>query len=360
MSGTSQQSRVVVITGASAGVGRATAREFASHGWRVALIARGQAGLEGARRDVEAGGGSAMVLPADVADAAAVDRAAKAVIEAWGGIDIWINAAMATILAPVSDVTPDEFRRVTEVTYLGQVFGTQAALRHMRRQGHGTILSVGSALAYRGIPLQAPYCAAKFATRGFLDSLRTELLHEESPVRLTEVHLPAVNTPQFDWARNKMPNRAQPVPPIFAPEAIARAIHRAAIDAPREIWLGGSAVQAILGDAVAPALVDHILAGQGYSDQQTDDREPDRPDNLFKAMDESRDYGAAGRFGDEARPHVGTYHPARLRAAAAAVAGVLAVGAAALVIGRTSGGRTGGGPQTRMSGSDSHPDDTTG
>lgn len=334
MTDISRTPRVAVITGASAGVGRAVAREFAAHGWNLGLVARGRAGLEGARADAEARGGAALVLPADVADAEAVERAAQAVVDRWGRIDLWINAAMATVLAPVSDITPDEFRRVTEVTYLGQVFGTQAALRRMRAQGHGTIVSIGSALAYRGIPLQAPYCAAKFATRGFLDSLRTELLHENSPVRLTEIHLPAVNTPQFDWARNKMPRKAQPVPPIHSPEAIARAVHRAALDAPREVWLAGSAVKAILGDAAAPALVDRILARQGYRGQQTGQAAVPRPDNLFAPLDDTEDHGASGRFGDEARPHVSAFRPARLRAGAAAIACAVGYGIVRTMLGR--------------------------
>lgn len=327
---------VVVITGASAGVGRAVAREFAAHGWRVGLIARGRAGLEGARADVQARGGTALVLPADVADAAAVDQAAQAVMDQWGRIDLWINAAMATVLAPVSDITPDEFRRVTEVTYLGQVFGTQAALRHMRRQGRGTIVSIGSALAYRGIPLQAPYCAAKFATRGFLDALRAELIHEKSPIRLTEVHLPAVNTPQFDWARNKMPHRAQPVPPVHQPEAIAKAIHRAALDARREVWLAGSAVRAILADAAAPALLDKVLGDQGYSGQQTEEAAQQRPDNLFSPMDETEDHGASGRFGDQARTRVAAYRPARWRMGGAVMACAVLYGAARMLRSRSA------------------------
>lgn len=334
MKNISEAPRVAVITGASAGVGRAVAQQFAAQGWRIGLIARGRAGLDGARADVDAAGGEALVLPADVADAAALDDAAQAVMDRWGRIDLWINAAMATVLAPVSQVTPDEFRRVTEVTYLGQVFGAQAALRHMRPQGYGTIVSIGSALAYRGIPLQAPYCAAKFATRGFMDSLRTELLHENSPIRLTEIHLPAVNTPQFDWARNKMPRKAQPVPPIHSPEAIGRAIHRAALDAPREVWLAGSAVKAILGDALAPALVDRVLSRQGYSGQQTDEAAQPRPDNLFAPMDENRDYGASGSFGDDARPHVTAYRPARLRAGAAAIACAVGFGILRTVLDR--------------------------
>ena len=320
-------SKIVVVTGASAGVGRAVVRAFAARGWSVGLIARGQAGLEGARREVVSHGARALVLQADVADAAAMDRAADRVMAEWGRIDLWINAAMATVLAPVSQVTPDEFRRVTEVTYLGQVFGTQAALRHMRRQGCGTILSVGSALAYRGIPLQAPYCGAKFATRGFFDSLRTELLHEKSRIRVTEVHLPAVNTPQFDWARSKMPQRAQPVPPIHTPQPVAEAIYQAAMDAPREVWLAASAVKAILGDAALPAVVDRVLASEGYDGQQTNKPATDRPDNLFHPLDVSIDYGAEGRFGDKARGSVTTWHPGRMRAAAALVIGGVAFAA---------------------------------
>ncbi|MGR3248854.1 MAG: SDR family oxidoreductase [Paracoccus sp. (in: a-proteobacteria)] len=330
----------VVITGASAGVGRAVAEEFAAQGWHVGLIARGRAGLEGARAAVERRGAVALTIAADVADAQAVDRAAEEVVAAWGGIDIWINAAMATVLAPSREVTPEEFRRVTEVTYLGQVFGTMAAVRQMSRQGHGTIVSIGSALAYRGIPLQAPYCAAKFAVRGFLDSLRAELLHDGSPLRVTEVHLPAVDTPQFDWARNKMPHRPQPVPPIYSPQAIAVEVYRAAMEAPREVWLAGSAVKAILGDAAAPTVVDRVLAGQAYSGQQTDQAAESRRDNLFDPVDDLQDHGANGRFGDRARTRVRSIRPARLRAGAAAVAvGLVAGGVIALLKSDTREGR---------------------
>lgn len=326
----SRTRRVVVVTGASAGVGRAVAQEFGARGWCVGLIARGRAGLEGARADVEARGGAALMLPADVADNAAMDGAAQAVMREWGRIDLWINAAMATVLGPVSDITPDEFSRVTAVTYLGQVFGTQVALRHMRRQEVGTIVSIGSALAYRGIPLQAPYCAAKFATRGFLDSLRAELIREGCPVRLTEIHLPAVNTPQFGWARNKMPERAQPVPPVYRPDAIAQAIYRAALAAPREVWLGGPAAKTILGDAVAPELVDRMLARQGYDGQQSGETAQARPDNLFQPMDDVQDHGASGRFGEGARRRVTAYRPDLLRAAGAAIACAAVLGAVGL------------------------------
>ena len=243
--------RTVVITGASAGVGRASAIAFAQKGWNVALIARGKEGLEGARRDVEAAGGHALVLPLDVADADAVFAAADQVVARWGRIDVWINDAMVTIFAPVKEITPEEFRRVTEVTYLGQVHGTMAALKHMRPRNQGTIVQVGSALSYRAIPLQSAYCGAKFAIRGFTDSLRSELEHEQSRIRLTMVQLPAVNTPQFDWARSRMPRKLQPVPPIYQPEAIASEIVRAALEAPRELWIGRSALKAIFGGDVA-------------------------------------------------------------------------------------------------------------
>jgi NAD(P)-dependent dehydrogenase (short-subunit alcohol dehydrogenase family) len=313
----------VVITGASAGVGRAAAREFASRGWNVGLVARGAAGLEAAAADVEDRGGRALVLAADVADPVAVDAAAEAAVAAWGPINVWINAAMATVLAPVRALASDEVRRVTEVTYLGQVHGVLSALPRMAP--HGVILSVGSALAYRGIPLQAPYCAAKFAVRGFLDALRAELIHERSSIRVVEAHLPAVNTPQFDWARNKMARRPQPVPPIYQPDAVARALWRAARDAPREVWIGASAAKAIVGDAVAPGLVDRLLASQAYAGQQEDAPALRRPDNLFSPLDEVRDYGAQGRFASRASAEPTTLDPARLRVAALALFGAVAI-----------------------------------
>jgi len=233
---------------------------------------------------------------------------------------------------------PAEIMRRNGVS-VEEVFGTQAALRRMTRQGHGRIVSVGSALGYRGIPLQAPYCAAKFAVRGFLDSLRSELIHDKSPVRLTEVHLPAVNTPQFDWARNKMPRRPQPVPPIYQPQAIARALYRAAHDAPREVWLGGSAVQVILGHAAAPGVLDRVLARKAYSGQQTHEPAEARLDNLFQPMDEARHYGANGRFDDRAAPEVAEYRPGRLRGGTVAVAGALVAGGLAVLLGASRGRR---------------------
>jgi NAD(P)-dependent dehydrogenase (short-subunit alcohol dehydrogenase family) len=321
--------RTVVITGASAGVGRATAVAFAGKGWNVGLIARGKEGLEGARRDVEAAGGRALVLPLDVADPGAVFAAADRVAEQWGRIDVWINDAMATIFAPVEDITPEEFKRVTEVTYLGQVYGTMAALRHMREQNHGTIVQVGSALSYRAIPLQSAYCGAKFAIRGFTDALRSELRHNHSRVRLTMVQLPAVNTPQFDWARSRLPRTLQPVPPIFQPEAIAGEILRAAIEAPRELWIGRSALKAIFGTMLLPLLGDKILASEGYSGQMTSEAaHPDRPDNLFEPV--PSDPGAHGRFDSSASRQVTGYNPMHLRASIACmliagIAGLMAI-----------------------------------
>jgi NADP-dependent 3-hydroxy acid dehydrogenase YdfG len=326
---TVRSSPIVVITGASAGVGRATAVAFARRGYNVGLIARGHDGLEGARHDVEAAGGRALVLPVDVADADSVFAAADRVVSEWGQIDVWINAAMATIFAPVNDIKPDEFRRVTEVTYLGQVYGTMAALQHMRQSNRGTIVQVGSALSYRAIPLQSAYCGAKFAIRGFTDALRSELKHDKSRVRLTMVQLPAVNTPQFDWARSRLPKRLQPVPPIFQPAAIAREIFRAAREAPRELWIGRSALKAIIGTMLLPRLGDRILAHEGYDGQMTaEPAAPDRPDNLFQPV--SGDPGPRGRFDDESSNKVIGFNPAWIRVGVACALLGLVAGAAAL------------------------------
>jgi NADP-dependent 3-hydroxy acid dehydrogenase YdfG len=326
---TVRSSPIVVITGASAGVGRATAVAFARRGYNVGLIARGHDGLEGARHDVEAAGGRALVLPVDVADVDSVFAAADQVVSEWGQIDVWINAAMATIFAPVTDIKPDEFRRVTEVTYLGQVYGTMAALQHMRQSNRGTIVQVGSALSYRAIPLQSAYCGAKFAIRGFTDALRSELKHDKSRVRLTMVQLPAVNTPQFDWARSRLPKRLQPVPPIFQPAAIAREIFRAAREAPRELWIGRSALKAIIGTMLLPRLGDRILAHEGYDGQMTaEPAAPDRPDNLFQPV--SGDPGPRGRFDDESSNKVIGFNPAWIRVGVACALLGLVAGAAAL------------------------------
>ena len=293
---------VVVVTGASAGVGRATAVAFAGGGARVGLVARGSDGLEAARVDVEAAGGRGLVLPTDVADPDEVERAAAAVEDAYGPIDVWVNNAMATIFAPFTEITPREYRRATEVTYLGYVWGTMAALRRMLPRDSGVVIQVGSALAYRGIPLQAPYCGAKHAIEGFTESLRCELLHERSNVQLTMVHLPALNTPQFDWGRSKMPRKPQPVPPIYQPELAADAIVWAARHRRREVHVGGSTVMTILGNKLAPGLGDWYLARTGYGAQQTDEHAAeDRPGNLFEPVPGDR--GAHGRFDREALPH---------------------------------------------------------
>ena len=318
-----------MVTGASAGVGRAVARAFAQRGWSLGLLARGEDGLEAARREAEAAGAlRALAIAADTADADAVFAAADRAAAELGGIDVWVNNAMATVFAPFSEVTPEEFRRVTEVTYLGYVHGTMAALRHMRPRGRGTVVQVGSALAYRAIPLQSAYCGAKFAIRGFTDSLRSELLHEGSRVRLTMVQLPAVNTPQFTWARSRMPRRAQPVPPIHQPEAVAGAIVGAATRAPRELWVGWPSVQAIVGSMAAPGLLDRLLSRRrSFEGQMTDEPEtPGRPDNLFTPM--PSDHGAHGRF--DARSYAYSPQAWLSRHHGVAAAGLLAAAASAV------------------------------
>jgi NAD(P)-dependent dehydrogenase (short-subunit alcohol dehydrogenase family) len=295
-----KDSRVVVITGASAGIGRATARAFAARGARIGLIARNAEALEAARNEVEARGGEAVVAIADVADAEAVERAAQAVEAAFGPIDVWINNAMTSVLGPIREITPDEFRRVTEVTYLGMVHGTLAALRRMQPRDEGVIIQVGSTLAYRGIPLQAPYCAAKHAIQGFHDSLLAELLHDGSKVRVCMVNLPAVNTPQFRWIRNHMPRKPKPFGTVFEPEVAARAIVWAADHPRRELNVGWGTSQAIIANAFAPGLLDHYLARIGYDQQQSDEPEPpSRPDNLNAPV--PGDAGAHGVFGDQAK-----------------------------------------------------------
>ncbi|WP_024507487.1 SDR family oxidoreductase [Bradyrhizobium sp. ARR65] len=318
----------IVVTGASAGVGRAIALEFARQGADVALLARGRERLDSAAGEIRRLGRRALAVCVDVADPAALEQAADQIERELGPIDVWINNAMVTIFAPVHEITPEEFRRVTEVTYLGQVHGTLAALRRMRRRGHGTIVQVGSALGYRAIPLQSAYCAAKFAVRGFTDSLRTELIHEGSSIRLTVVQLPAVNTPQFDWARSRMSRKAQPLPPIFQPEAIAREIVRAAHQAPRELWIGAPTLKAIAGNMIAPHVVDDILARKGYSGQLADEpRDPDTPDNMFAPP--PGDTGAHGRFDPQANENVSSFDPHWLRAAA--LLAIAALGLATLL-----------------------------
>jgi NAD(P)-dependent dehydrogenase (short-subunit alcohol dehydrogenase family) len=287
---------VIVITGASAGVGRSTARAFGARKAHVALLARDADGLACAAQEVDAAGGRALALPVDVADADAMERAAQRIEDALGPIDVWINVAMATVYAPLHEISPAEYRRATEVTYLGNVYGTMAALRRMRTRRRGTIVQVGSALAYRAIPLQAPYCGAKFAIRGFTDSLRSEVLHDKLDIHITMVQMPALNTPQFDWGRNKLPRRPQPVPPIFQPEVAARAIVFATYARRREVWVGSSTVKAILGTKLFPGLLDRYLAKRGYSGQLSDEpAEPGAADNLFAPL--TSDHGAHGRFG---------------------------------------------------------------
>jgi NAD(P)-dependent dehydrogenase (short-subunit alcohol dehydrogenase family) len=286
---------VVVVTGASAGVGRATARAFGAEGARVGLVARGLQGLEAAKREIEAAGGQALVVPTDVADEEAVERAAVLVEDAFGGIDVWVNNAMVTVFSPVKRTTAAEFRRVTEVSYLGYVYGTLAALRRMLPKDRGSIVQVSSALAFRSIPLQAPYCASKHAVLGFTEALRSELIHDDSNVRLSMVHLPGMNTPQFSWSRAKMPRKPQPLPPIYQPEVAARAILWAAFHARRDVTVGWPTQKTILGGKLVPGLLDWYLAYKAWDGQLTD--EPlasDRPDNLLEAR--PGDFGARGDY----------------------------------------------------------------
>jgi len=293
-------SEVVVITGASAGVGRATARNFARHGARIALLARGTDGLETAQREVQELRGTAIVIPVDVANPEQVEAAAARVEIDLGKIDIWINNAMTSVFSPIKEMTPEEFRRVTEVTYLGCVYGTLAALKRMLPRDRGVIVQVGSALAYRGIPLQSAYCAAKHAVQGFCDSLRCELLHDQSCVRLTMVQLPALNTPQFGWVKSRLPRKAQPVPPIFQPEVAAEAIYFAAHNPRREFYVGAPSVGVIVANKFVPGLLDHYLARTGYDSQQYDGAEdPNRPNNLWQPV--PGDHGAHGAFDARAR-----------------------------------------------------------
>jgi NAD(P)-dependent dehydrogenase (short-subunit alcohol dehydrogenase family) len=291
---------VVVVTGASAGVGRAVVRRFAADGARIGLLARGADGLEAARREVEAAGGEALAIPTDVAHWPSVDEAAARIESAFGPVDIWVNNAMVSVFSPVKSMAPDEYRRVTEVTYLGVVHGTLAALHRMLPRNRGTIVQVGSALAYRGIPLQSAYCAAKHAIQGFMDSLRAELLHDGSAVLVTSVHLPATNTPQFGWVKSRLPNKPQPVPPIYQPEVAAEAVHWAAHHRRREIWVGTPTVKAILGNRMASGLLDRFLASTGVESQQTPEPDdPNRPHNLWSPV--PGDHGAHGAFDARAR-----------------------------------------------------------
>lgn len=298
------KAEVVVITGASGGIGRAAALEFGKHGASVALLARGDQGLAGATHDVEAAGGRALAIPTDVADYAQVEAAAQSVEDELGPIGIWVNVAFTNVFSEFWDVTPEEWKRLTDVTYLGYVWGTMAAMKRMRPRNRGTIVQVGSALCYRSIPLQSPYCGAKSAIRGFTDSLRCELIHNRSKIRLTMVHMPAVNTPQFTWNRAKLPHKPQPLPPIFQPEVAGRAIYWASHKAPREMLVGESTVLGVLAQKFAPRLADIYLALTGYQNQQTDAPiEPNRRDNLYEPVDQARDYGSHGEFDAQAHEH---------------------------------------------------------
>jgi len=292
---------IVVITGASAGVGRATVRAFAEDGWDVALLARGEDALTSAADEVRALGRRALPIPLDVADANAVEEAAERIERELGPIDVWVNDAMESVFAPVTETAADEYRRVTEVNYLGYVNGTLSALRRMKPRDSGVIVQVGSALAYRSIPLQSAYCATKHAIVGFTDSLRCELIHDGSNVKVTAVHMPALNTPQFGWVRSRLPNRAQPVPPIFEPEVAARAILHSAKHPRRELYVGGSTLLAVWGQKFLPNVLDWYLGKTGYAAQQTDQPRPNRPDNLDAPVDDTVDRGAHGRFDDRAR-----------------------------------------------------------
>jgi NAD(P)-dependent dehydrogenase (short-subunit alcohol dehydrogenase family) len=294
--------QTVVVTGASAGIGRATARLFGERGASVGLIARGQEGLEGAAREVGEAGGKALAVSADMADCEQVTAAARQIEEALGPIDVWVNVAFTSVFAPFTEITAEEFKRVTEVSYLGFVYGTMAALARMRPRGRGTIVQVGSALGSRSIPLQSAYCGAKHAINGFTSSLRCELLHEKSGVQVTVVQMPAVNTPQFSWVRSRLPNHPQPVPPIYQPEVAARAVVFAA-DHPRrkQYWVGGSTAATIVANKLAPALLDRYLARTGYGSQQTAQAaDPGQPDNLLQPVDgiNGNDHGAHGAFDD--------------------------------------------------------------
>jgi NAD(P)-dependent dehydrogenase (short-subunit alcohol dehydrogenase family) len=328
--------QTVVITGASAGIARATARLYGARGANVGLLARGQAGLDGAAQDVIEAGGQALAVPTDVADYTQVEQAATKIEAEFGPIDVWINVAFASVFAPFAEITPDEFRRVTEVSYLGFVHGTMAALGRMRPRGAGTIVQVGSALGERAIPLQSAYCGAKHAINGFTESLRCELLHEGSNVHVTVVQMPAVNTPQFSWVLSRLPRHPQPVPPIYQPEVAAHGVLYAA-DHPerKQYWVGGSTAATLLAQKVAPALLDRYLAKTGFDAQQTKQEVPagSRPDNLFDPVDrpEGSDHGAHGAFDDRSHQRSVqlwmSHHPGLTGAVAAgaAVAGGLVV-----------------------------------
>ncbi len=324
--------RVVVVTGATAGVGRAAVRGFASRGDAVALLARGRAGLRGAAEDVERLGGVPLPIPTDVADPDQVEAAAERIERELGPIDVWVNNAMTTIFSRFLEITPREFKRATEVTYLGSVYGAMVALKRMAARNRGSLVQVGSALSYRSIPLQAPYCGAKHGIVGFIDSIRSEFIHDGIDVDITVVHLPGLNTPQFDWCETRLPGHPQPVPPIYEPEVAADAIVWAAEHKRREIWVGLPTVQTIVGQRLAPWFLDRYLARNAFEGQQTDERVgPDRPVNLFEPVDDEEDWGAHGDFDARARSRspqlaLAKHHGWLLAGAAAGVLAAVAAG----------------------------------
>jgi NAD(P)-dependent dehydrogenase (short-subunit alcohol dehydrogenase family) len=324
-------SQVVVVTGASGGIGRAVAQAFGARGCAVALLARGEKGLAGAAVEVEAGGGRALAIPVDVANAEEVKQAAERVEAELGPIDLWVNVAFTSVFSPFDQIEPDEYKRVTEVSYLGYVYGTMAALSFMKPRDAGTIVQVGSALAYRGIPLQSAYCGAKHAIQGFHEALRCELLHDKSNVHVTMVQMPAVNTPQFSWVLSRLPRHAQPVPPIYQPEFAARGVLFAA-DHPqrREYWVGSSTMGTLAANALVPGVLDRYLAKTGYKGQQT--KEPkrfDQPVNLWDPADSEKDFGAHGIFDAKSHrtdPQLWASHHHGVLSGIAALAGLFALG----------------------------------
>jgi short-subunit dehydrogenase len=329
---------IVVITGAGAGVGRAVAAEFARHGFDMAILSRDAERLDKAAAELRSLGVRVLPIPTDVADAAAVDLAAARAEQELGPISVWVNVAMATVFAPVHKLTAEEVQRGTAVTYLGQVHGIMAALRYMRPRNRGAIVCVGSALAYRSVPLQSIYCGAKFAIRGFVDALRSELYHDKINVTLTEVDLPAINTPQFDWARNKMGRRARPVPPVYQPEVAARAIVFGALHPRRQIWVGLPTVRAIFANRIAPGLIDRYLGKFGYSSQMSDQpSDPDAPGNLFEPT--PGDFGAHGRFDATARTASWEMFTDRHRDGVVVAGALLGLAAGAFLLTRGARGR---------------------
>jgi NAD(P)-dependent dehydrogenase (short-subunit alcohol dehydrogenase family) len=324
--------QIVVVTGASGGIGRAVAHAYGARGCTVALLARGEDGLAAAARDVETSGGRALAIPTDVADSEQVHRASQLVEEELGPIDVWINVAFTSVFSPFDQIQPNEFKRVTEVSYLGYVYGTMAALGHMKPRNAGTIVQVGSALAYRGIPLQSAYCGAKHAIQGFHEALRCELLHDKSNIHVTMVQMPAVNTPQFSWVLSRLPRHAQPAPPIYQPEFAARGVLFAA-DHPhrREYWVGSSTMATLAANALVPGALDRYLARTGFSAQQTKHlKPPDQPVNLWQPADADQDFGAHGVFDDkshETDPQLwASHHHKVLTGGLAALIGLALIG----------------------------------